>query len=141
MNSKNQGYDYLIRLILIGDSGVGKTSFLVRFSEDHFQSSTDEGQHIATIGIDFKIKRVSLDGKNIKLQIWDTAGQERFRTITQTYYKSANGIILAYDCTSKESFENVRNWLEQIKEHANPDVHKLLIATKDDKEGKVISEQ
>ena len=82
-------------MIIIGDAGIGKTSFLVRFTEDHFDTLNDN--HIATIGIDFKIKRISLDGKNVKLQIWDTAGQERFRVITQTYYKGANGIILAYD--------------------------------------------
>ena len=73
-----------------------------------------------------------IDGRNVKLQIWDTAGQERFRTITQTYYKGANGIILCYDCTSQQSYDNVRNWMNQIEQHANPEVAKALIATKSD---------
>lgn len=92
---------------------------LLRFSEENFQNS-----HIATIGklkiyhlsfllgIDFKIKTINLDGKSVKVQIWDTAGQERFRTITQTYYRGAHGVILAYDCTSNESFENISNWVK-----------------------------
>jgi small GTP-binding protein len=89
-------YDYLIKLILVGDTAVGKTSLLLRFTEN--QVCND---HIATIGIDYKVKRMTVDGKDIKMQIWDTAGQERFRTITQSYYKGAQGIVLAYDCTSK----------------------------------------
>jgi len=115
--SKNNAFDYLVKLIIIGDTGVGKTCFLLRFAEDSFTSS-----HIATIGnflphslgIDFKIKTINVDGKNVKLQIWDTAGQERFRTITQTYYKGAMGVILTYDCTREDSFDNVRNWIKQI---------------------------
>ncbi len=84
------------------------------------------------VGIDFKIKTIQIDGKNLKLQIWDTAGQERFRTITQTYYKGAMGIILAYDCTSEESFNNVRNWVRQIELHASSNVEKMLIGNKAD---------
>jgi Ras-related protein Rab-8A len=84
------------------------------------------------IGIDFKIKTINIDGKNVKLQIWDTAGQERFRTITQTYYKGAMGIVLAYDCTSEESFNNVRNWVRQIEVHASPNVEKILVGNKAD---------
>ncbi len=86
----------MIKLILVGDTAVGKTSLLLRFTEN--QVCND---HIATIGIDYKVKRMTVDGKDIKMQIWDTAGQERFRTITQSYYKGAQGIVLAYDCTSK----------------------------------------
>ena len=84
------------------------------------------------VGIDFKIKTINIDGKNVKLQIWDTAGQERFRTITQTYYKGAMGIILAYDCTSEDSFNNVRNWVRQIEVHASSNVEKILIGNKAD---------
>lgn len=92
------------------------------------------------IGIDFKIKTIMIDGKNVKLQIWDTAGQERFRTITQTYYKGAMGIILAYDCTVEESFQNVRNWVRQIELHASQQVEKVLIGNKADQvDKKVIS--
>jgi Ras-related protein Rab-8A len=93
---------------------------------------------LLSIGIDFKIKTVSIDNKNVKLQIWDTAGQERFRTITQTYYKGAMGIVLAYDCTSEESFNNVRNWVRQIELHANPNVEKILIGNKSDLENKKV---
>ena len=89
-------------------------------------------------GIDFKIKPITLDGKSVKLQIWDTAGQERFRTITQTYYKGAMGIILAYDCTDENSFANVKSWVKQIEAHANPGVVKVLIGNKCDRPDKKI---
>lgn len=92
------------------------------------------------LGIDFKIKTINIDGKNVKLQIWDTAGQERFRTITQTYYKGAMGIILAYDCTSEESFNNVRNWVRQIEVHASQNVEKVLIGNKADLTDKKVIE-
>ncbi|XP_075521952.1 ras-related protein RAB1BV-like isoform X2 [Primulina tabacum] len=95
-------YDYLIKLLLIGDSGVGKSCLLLRFSDGSFTTS-----FITTIGIDFKIRTVELDGKRIKLQIWDTAGQERFRTITTAYYRGAMGILLVYDVTDESSFNNV----------------------------------
>ncbi len=85
------------------------------------------------IGIDFKIKPITLDGKTIKLQVWDTAGQERFRTITQTYYKGAMGIILAYDCTDPNSFASVTSWIKQIDAHANPGVVKVLVGNKCDR--------
>ncbi|XP_069031269.1 ras-related protein Rab-8B isoform X2 [Embiotoca jacksoni] len=106
-------YDYLFKLLLIGDSGVGKTCLLFRFSEDAFNTT-----FISTIGIDFKIRTVELDGKKIKLQIWDTAGQERFRTITTAYYRGAMGIMLVYDITNEKSFDNIRNWIRNIEELA-----------------------
>ena len=84
------------------------------------------------IGIDFKIKTINLDDKSVKVQIWDTAGQERFRTITQTYYRGAHGVILAYDCTREESFENISNWVKQVEKHAAPGVEKILIGNKSD---------
>lgn len=127
-------YDQLIKLLMIGDSGVGKTCFLLRFADDNFTSS-----HLTTIGIDFKLKNIQIDGVGIKLQIWDTAGQERFRTITQTYYKGAMGIILAYDCTDENSFNNIKNWVQQIKIHASDDVAKVLIGNKCDRPDKKIS--
>lgn len=89
-------------------------------------------------GIDFKINTIQLDGKNVKVQIWDTAGQERFRTITQTYYRGAQGVILAYDSTSQESFDNVRNWISQVNNHAQPNVQKILLGNKCDMEDKII---
>ena len=126
-------YDYLMKFIIIGDSGVGKTCFLMRFADDSFTTS-----HISTIGIDFKIKPITIDGKSIKLQIWDTAGQDRFRTITQTYYKGAMGVILAYDCTDENSFNNVRNWIKQLEAHATPGVCKVLVGNKSDSVNKKV---
>ncbi len=131
--AQKPSYDYLMKLIIIGDSGVGKTCFLMRFADDTFTTS-----HISTIGIDFKIKPITIDGKTIKLQIWDTAGQDRFRTITQTYYKGAMGVILAYDCTDENSFNNVRNWVKQLEAHATPGVAKVLIGNKSDSANKKI---
>ncbi|XP_047361302.1 ras-related protein Rab-10 isoform X2 [Vespa velutina] len=106
-------YDLLFKLLLIGDSGVGKTCILFRFSDDAFSTT-----FISTIGIDFKIKTVELKGKKIKLQIWDTAGQERFHTITTSYYRGAMGIMLVYDITNEKTFENIVKWLRNIDEIA-----------------------
>mmetsp|Transcript_20454 Transcript_20454/g.47836 ORF Transcript_20454/g.47836 Transcript_20454/m.47836 type:complete len:210 (-) Transcript_20454:230-859(-) len=125
--SKSTSYDYLIKLLLIGDSGVGKSCLLLRFSDDAFNTS-----FITTIGIDFKIRTVELDGKRCKLQIWDTAGQERFRTITTAYYRGAMGILLVYDITDEQSFSNIRNWMRQIEQHASDSVNKVLIGNKCD---------
>jgi len=124
-------YDLLFKLLLIGDSGVGKTCVLFRFSDDAFNTT-----FISTIGIDFKIKTVELSGKKIKLQIWDTAGQERFHTITTSYYRGANGIMLVYDITNAKSFENISKWLRNIEEHASEDVEKMLLGNKCDMDDK-----
>lgn len=134
LGARNKSYDLLLKLIIIGDSSVGKSCLLLRFTEDNFPTS-----HMPTIGIDFKIKIVSVGGKRVKLQVWDTAGQERFRTITQTYYKGAEGIILVYDCTEEQTFENVANWLKQIESHAAPNVAKVLVANKIDLPNRKIS--
>lgn len=124
-------YDLLFKLLLIGDSGVGKTCILFRFSDDAFHTT-----FISTIGIDFKIKTIELHGKKIKLQIWDTAGQERFHTITTSYYRGAMGIMLVYDITNQKSFENIAKWLRYIDEHANEDVEKMILGNKCDMESK-----
>jgi len=130
-------YDLLFKLLLIGDSGVGKTCVLFRFSDDTFNTT-----FISTIGIDFKIKTVELLGKKIKLQIWDTAGQERFHTITTSYYRGANGILLVYDITQPKTFDNISKWLRNINEHASEDVERMLIGNKCDMEDKrLISEE
>ncbi|XP_010543444.1 PREDICTED: ras-related protein RABE1d-like isoform X2 [Tarenaya hassleriana] len=107
--------------------GVGKSCLLLRFSDDTFTTS-----FITTIGIDFKIRTVELDGKRIKLQIWDTAGQERFRTITTAYYRGAMGILLVYDVTDESSFNNIRNWMKNIEQHASDNVDKILVGNKAD---------
>jgi len=130
-------YDVPVKLLLIGDSGVGKSCLLLRFSDDSFTPS-----FITTIGIDFKIRTITLDGKRIKLQIWDTAGQERFRTITTAYYRGAMGILLVYDVTDEKSFGNIRNWIRNIEQHASESVNKILIGNKCDLvDQKVVDEE
>ncbi|XP_058214905.1 ras-related protein RABD1 isoform X2 [Rhododendron vialii] len=104
-------YDYLFKLLLIGDSSVGKSCLLLRFADDSYVDS-----YISTIGVDF----------------WDTAGQERFRTITSSYYRGAHGIIIVYDVTEMESFNNVKQWLSEIDRYANDTVCKLLVGNKSD---------
>jgi Ras-related protein Rab-8A len=99
----------VFKVIIIGDSGVGKTNILTRYCEGIFKDS-----YVATIGVDFKVKMVDVEGRKVKLQIWDTAGQERFKNITQTYYKGAAGIILVYSINNQDSFRNISNWLKQI---------------------------
>nr|ACO10527.1 Ras-related protein Rab-10 [Caligus rogercresseyi] len=132
-----KSYDLLFKLLLIGDSGVGKTCILFRFSEDTFNTT-----FISTIGIDFKIKTFELRGKKIKLQIWDTAGQERFHTITTSYYRNAMGIMLVYDVTNPKSFDNIAKWLQNIQEHAAEEVDKMILGNKCDMEDKrVISKE
>ncbi|CAN6273709.1 unnamed protein product, partial [Urochloa humidicola] len=123
----NPEYDYLFKLLLIGDSGVGKSCLLLRFADDSYLDS-----YISTIGVDFKIRTVEQDGKTIKLQIWDTAGQERFRTITSSYYRGAHGIIIVYDVTDQESFNNVKQWLNEIDRYASDNVNKILVGNKSD---------
>jgi Ras-related protein Rab-1A len=120
-------YDYLFKLLLIGDSGVGKSSLLLRFADHTF-----DDRYISTIGVDFKIRTVDLQGKTIKLQIWDTAGQERFRTIVSSYYRGAHGIIIVYDVTDRDSFDNVKHWLSEVDRYGVENVEKLLIGNKSD---------
>jgi Ras-related protein Rab-8A len=100
--AKIDRYDCMAKVIIIGDSGVGKTNFITRFCENSFKDS-----YVATIGVDFKIKSVSVEDKKYRLQIWDTAGQERFKNITQTYYKGAAGIILTFSIADQSSFKNI----------------------------------
>ena len=122
-------YDYLFKLLLIGNSAVGKSSLLLRFSDNIFNES-----FLPTIGVDFKIRTFDLSAKTVKLQIWDTAGQERFKTITSSYYKGAHGIILTYDITDKQSFKDIENWLTEVEKFANENVIKLLVGNKCDLE-------
>jgi len=121
-------YDYLFKLLLIGDSGVGKSCLLLRFTDDTYNDS-----YISTIGVDFKIRTIEIEGKVIKLQIWDTAGQERFRTITSSYYRGAHGIIVVYDVTDQVTFNNVKQWMQEIQRYACDTVNRLLVGNKVDK--------
>jgi len=130
-------YDYLFKLVLIGDSGVGKSCLLLRFADDNFTDS-----YISTIGVDFRFRTITIDEKTVKLQIWDTAGQERFRTITSAYYRGADGIIMVYDVTSAESFDHVEEWLSEVDRYANESTSKLLVGNKADLiEEKQVSEE
>ncbi|XP_045212549.1 ras-related protein Rab-37-like isoform X1 [Mercenaria mercenaria] len=120
--------DVACKVMLLGDSGVGKTCLLVRFKDGAFLS----GSFISTVGIDFRNKVVEVDGTKVKLQIWDTAGQERFRSVTHAYYRDANALLLLYDVTNKSSFDNIRAWLTEINEYAQEDVVIMLLGNKSD---------
>ena len=126
-SQKNIASDMLFKVIIVGDSGVGKTNLLTYFCEGVFKEN-----YVATIGVDFKIKMLNVDDKRVKMQIWDTAGQERFRNITQTYYKGAAGIILAYSIADTRSYNNIANWIKQIENNSSEDVCKILLGTKSD---------
>lgn len=121
-------YDHLLKFILIGDSGVGKSSLLRRFSDNEF---SDYNQP-RTIGVDFRFRTVELDGKIIKLQIWDTNGQERFRTMNHAYYKDAHGILVVFDMTDEQSFNNTKQWLTEIERYAPKNVSKIFVGAKSD---------
>ena len=120
---------HLFKIIVIGDSGVGKTNLITCFCDKTFKET-----YVATIGVDFKIQTSIIGDKKIKMQIWDTAGQERFKNITQTYYRGAAGIILTYSITDPNSFSNIERWMQQIDTHAPENVSRVLIATKHDLE-------
>lgn len=124
-----------LKILIIGDSGVGKSSLLLRFTEDTF-----DPEQTATIGVDFKVKSVTVDGNRAKLAIWDTAGQERFRTLTPSYYRGAQGCILVYDVTSKQSFARLDNWLNELETYSTKhEIVKMLVGNKIDKERREVS--
>jgi|UniRef100_A0A7S3PVA0 Ras-related protein Rab-18 len=129
-------YDHLFKLLMIGDAGVGKSSMLLRFTDDSFD------EHIqSTIGVDFKVKHLDVASKRIKLTIWDTAGQERFRTLTSSYYRGAQGVVMVYDVTRRDSFENLEQWLKEVKLYSpnnGEGVIKLLVGNKVDLQNKVV---
>ena len=122
------GEECVYKILLLGDSSVGKSCLLKRYTDNTFLDI-----HISTIGLDYKLKEVKLkDGKTVKVQIWDTAGQDRFRAITKNYYKGAQGIALIYDITNQITFENVRKWIDQIKEEVSEKVPIILVGNKID---------
>ena len=126
--TKNKDYDYIFKLVLIGDTCVGKSCILVRFSDDIFDDN-----YVTTIGVDFRIKTIAIKNKIVKIQIWDTAGQERYRSITTAYYRGAAAIIICCDCTNRESFDNIKNWIEEISKYTDNDsVDKIVFLNKCD---------
>ena len=127
-------YTKPLRIIVLGNSSVGKTSLILRYTEDTFNTS-----FAVTIGLDYKVKKEVINGKNVTLQLWDTGGQERFRNITKSYYGKANGVVLVYDCTDVKSFQEIRSWITQIESHARVDIVKVLVAAKCDKEDVKVS--
>ncbi|KAK8818237.1 hypothetical protein WA556_006058, partial [Blastocystis sp. ATCC 50177/Nand II] len=124
----NRNYDYLFKIVLIGDSGVGKSSLLLRFADGAFTDS-----FISTIGVDFRFRTVETLDKTAKLQIWDTAGQERFRTITSAYYHGADAVFIVYDVTDKDSFKNVEEWLQEVRKYTDNQVELCIVGNKSDR--------
>ena len=120
-------YDNLYKFVLLGDSCVGKSCLLVRFADDDFIEN-----YSATIGVDFRFRSLTHCERKVKLQIWDTAGQERYRTITNAYYKGAEGIILCFDLFKKQSFNNLDVWLKEVEKHGKTDVEIVVIGNKND---------
>ncbi|KAF8095528.1 hypothetical protein N665_0330s0010 [Sinapis alba] len=120
-------YDYLFKYIIIGDTGVGKSCLLLQFTDKRFQPV-----HDLTIGVEFGARMVTVEGRPVKLQIWDTAGQESFRSITRSYYRGAAGALLVYDITRRETFNHLASWLEDARQHANPNMSIMLIGNKSD---------
>ncbi|OCB91356.1 ras-domain-containing protein [Sanghuangporus baumii] len=120
-------YDYLFKVVLIGDSGVGKSNLLSRFTRNEFNLDSK-----STIGVEFATRTIQVDGKTVKAQIWDTAGQERYRAITSAYYRGAVGALLVYDIAKQSTFENVQRWLKELRDHADSNIVIMLVGNKSD---------
>nr|XP_043621019.1 ras-related protein Rab2BV-like [Erigeron canadensis]XP_043621020.1 ras-related protein Rab2BV-like [Erigeron canadensis] len=123
----DQDYDYLLKIVLIGDSGVGKSNILSRFTRNEFYLESK-----ATIGVEFATRTLQVEGKTIKAQIWDTAGQERYRAITSAYYRGAVGALLVYDITKKPTFDSVQRWLHELRANADSNIVVLMAGNKSD---------
>ncbi|KAK4111160.1 ras-domain-containing protein [Canariomyces notabilis] len=123
----NDEYDFLFKVVLIGDSGVGKSNLLSRFTRNEFNLDSK-----STIGVEFATRSIQIDNKTIKAQIWDTAGQERYRAITSAYYRGAVGALLVYDISKSLSFENVTRWLKELRDHADSNIVIMLVGNKTD---------
>lgn len=120
-------YDYIWKVVLVGDSGVGKTNLLSRFTKNEFNSESK-----STIGVEFATRHVTIKGKTIRAQIWDTAGQERYRAITAVYYRGAVGALVVYDITKSQTFDNLCKWLQELKEHADSSARIMIVGNKSD---------
>lgn len=125
--AKEDEYDYLFKVVLIGDSGVGKSNLLSRFTRNEFNLESK-----STIGVEFATRSIKVDQKTIKAQIWDTAGQERYRAITSAYYRGAVGALLVYDISKRVTFEHVERWLKELRDHAHSDIVIMLVGNKRD---------
>merc|ERR1712070_932060 len=126
-NMANDEYDYLFKVVLIGDSGVGKSNLLSRFTRNEFNLDSK-----STIGVEFATRSIQVDNKTIKAQIWDTAGQERYRAITSAYYRGAVGALLVYDISKHVTYENVERWLKELRDHADSHIVIMLVGNKAD---------
>ncbi|KAI3450329.1 hypothetical protein Pfo_006994 [Paulownia fortunei] len=120
-------YDYLFKIVLIGDSGVGKSNILSRFTRNEFCLESK-----STIGVEFATRTLQIEGKTVKAQIWDTAGQERYRAITSAYYRGAVGALLVYDITKRQTFDNVQRWLRELRDHADSNIVIMMTGNKSD---------
>lgn len=129
MASADQPFDESFKILIIGNSDVGKTSLIFRFADGSFSA-----QYVSTVGIDFKNKIIVSNDKQIQLQIWDTAGQERFRSITTAYYRGAAGFVIVYDITNEVSFKDVQEWVSLIESHSGPEAKRILVGNMSDKE-------
>ena len=127
-SSNNENNDINLKILILGDSSVGKTSLLLKYADGYFPTI-----YVATIGVEYKIKQININGLDINLQIWDTAGQERFRSITKNFMKGADGIMYVYDITEKESFDNLKNWIRQSEE-STEGFKKIIVGNKSDLE-------
>jgi len=123
----DEDYDFIFKVLLLGNSDVGKSSLLLRYVDSVWNDA-----FVPTIGVDFKVKTLTINEKKVKMQIWDTAGQERFRTVVSTYFRGAHGILLLYDVTNRDSFKNLESWLIEIEKNAKEKVLKILIGNKCD---------
>ncbi|XP_012436531.1 ras-related protein RABA2a [Gossypium raimondii] len=123
----DEEYDYLFKVVLIGDSGVGKSNLLSRFTRNEFCLESK-----STIGVEFATRTLQVEGRTVKAQIWDTAGQERYRAITSAYYRGALGALLVYDVTKPTTFENVSRWLKELRDHADSNIVIMMIGNKTD---------
>jgi Ras-related protein Rab-11A len=129
MGESNEEYKMIFKVVIVGDSGVGKTNILLRYLKNEFNEESK-----ATVGVEFGTKKMKIDNSNIKVQIWDTAGQERYRSITSAYYRGAHGALVVYDITSKKTFDSVEKWVNDLKTNGEPKMVIMVIGNKADKE-------